>query len=396
MLMPLTGIAAETTRKPAAIQFEDAPAFIPQVTLGILSDSNVANAEFNEVSDTAISLRPSATFRAERHRTLYKLGYEGDYTRYSDTSENDFTHHKIRGTVDLDLSIRNQLSLGAELKKTSEDRGTHLSAGRGDQLTGRDKHDRLAFDATYRYGAPRAKGNIVVDLSHSQTEYTNRRETTAIYDHDTTKFSPAFLYRIAPKTQAVFRVRFTDNDYIENANSDSNETTVHIGALWETTGKTKSEFSIGSSRREYDRDTLDTANEISWRAGIHFFPRTYSKISIFSSQEIEDAFEDRATATDPNSIEEFFWVQNLNTVQWQHEWRSNLRSDVKFSFDRSKADNNNVDRKQRNDVLDTKITYDMRRWLQVGAGLMYKRFDSNRDNRDHDKLTTTIFVTGSL
>lgn len=368
-----TSMSVVTTSAPAApdspsgeggrpLKFGNVNVF-PSAELRWGHDDNLTQAPATPaqpaVSSSVWILNAGLTADLEYKGDRYSLDYLGAYSRYTSSSKDNVENHTLRLQGANILDVRHALRWQAGLVDGYDPRGS-TDATFSAQAPSHYRTYRVG--GTYAYGAEGAKGRLEGDAFFTTKEYLNNRDTMRTADVDTTELNGRFFWRVMPKTSAAFEVRYADYDYVAaDAGLDSSSLQLLVGANWNATAATSGSFRVGHMSRRYDSRADYTG--FSWEAGVTWKPLTYSTFTFTTGRNINDT-----TSGAPGAVGDFVLGTSYG-VNWTHEWRSNLRSEV--SWNQVKSDYEGVARLDKLDTYKFGLYYDLRRWMNAGVEFNY-------------------------
>jgi hypothetical protein len=302
-------------------------------------------------------------------KSKYSLAYDGTFGRYNSSSADNYNYHVLTALADMDLSTRARLKLGADHALKSDPRGSLPTAA----TLVPNEYKQSGINGLFAYGAEGAMGRFEFEGAYTDKAYTNNRTVTTNLDVNTSKAGATFFWRIAPKTEWLFQGVYTKADYkAGTAITDNTEYKLLTGLKWEATAQTQGTFKIGYAEKKFANATLNKAKGINWEGGVKWSPLTYSTVDFTTGQ----AFNDPLGGGN-------FINNNSYNVKWTHSWTERIKSEVAGGIITDKYDG--LNRNDTTNSLGFKLTYDMQRWLTLGAEYTYTNRDSNQDNFDYKK-----------
>lgn len=332
------------------------------------------------LSSSVWVLNAGLTADLEHQGDRYSLQYLGAYTRYTASSADNIDSHTLRLQGANVLNARNAVKWESGLVDGFDPRGSTDSTM---AVKTPSHYQTYRVGGTYVYGAEGAKGRVEADAFFSTKEYKNNRETMYTADVNSTELNGRFFWRLMPKTSAVFELRFADYDYVAaNAGLDSNSLQWLVGLNWDATAATSGRIRIGHTKRRYT--SREDFSGLSWEAGVTWKPLTYSTFTFTTGRNIGDT-------TSGNTADVGNYVLGTNyRLNWSHEWRSNLRSEL--SWNHTKSDYVGVTRLDKLNVYKAGIYYDFRRWMSAGVEFHYSERRSNEPAYTFDRLQSLAVV----
>ena len=403
ILMLGTGAAAAVDPMPLN---SDGPVdFIPTVRVSQGYDDNIDEApDGSEESSNVTKIAPSFLFQAQERANRYQFRYAPSLQLYSHDSDDNRVNHNAALTSRTVFNARNRLNLSlrgvrntATLSETN--RATLDDADPTNDETEGDINERITLNGTYRYGAQDAQGNLAFNAGFVSNRYANNLtedgSNNQSEEYDSPRFGATFFWRVAPKTQLLFEGRYADFDYTwAESTLDSTNLSALIGARWQATGKTSGSVRFGRQEKDFD-DVSKTDEDItSWEAQITWRPASYSTIRLSTANTLEEGSESATNTVREETIE-----QTSYSVRWQHQWDDRVSSNVGYSLrdkDYLGAGSDNEGRTDETTTLSLGLTYNLRRWLDLGFEARFKENDSNGTTASYDRNTYFLTATVSL
>jgi hypothetical protein len=345
MTVPVAGAPIKT----------DAGVFLyPDVFLAQGRNDNVLGTATDKRSSSFTNLRPKFVAEAMKSGDRYTASYSGNYTWYANSSADNYANHDLWLAGDNHFTTRTHLGYGVGYLKNSDPRGATDRI----QSDHPDRWHAPSAKGLFVYGAPGAIGRIEFEAGLAKKRYENNRLYTEAADLDSRTLSGRFFYRVMPKTSVLFEVRDTKNDYIlSSSTADNTDRRYYLGATWEAAAATTGTVKIGRMKKDFNDSTRPGFSGGSWEADITWKPLTYSIFDFASTKTVSDA------TGYGNMI-----VSNGSSARWGHKWTSYLGSYLSAGL--VKSDYQNTDRSDKVKNYAVGVTYDMRRWLQLGASWM--------------------------
>ncbi|EPJ45573.1 MAG: hypothetical protein OFPII_25880 [Osedax symbiont Rs1] len=320
-------------------------------------------------------------FEAETDNTRLRLNYGFEKGILHSSSQDNYLDHNLNTTANIIGNSKNRIDLKASLIKGHEARGDED----GGALTTNNaplEYDLKAFQGIYTYGGREATGQVVLEASYQDKEFTNFRSTTFNRDYDQINLGATFKYRISDKTQIFSKITSSDINY-DNSNKDSTNIRYLIGADWDATAKTSGSLDIGWSDKNFKDSSLKDSSGGTWDANIDWNPKTYSTFTFRSGQEFGES------TTTASHIDTKYYG-----VSWDHYWKDKFKTII--SYDERIEDFSGSTRKDTTDVFVLGLNYEARRWLNWGLGYTFTDKDSNLAGSSFKKNTLMFTVQSSL
>ncbi|NWG88035.1 MAG: outer membrane beta-barrel protein [Hydrogenophilaceae bacterium] len=354
----------------------------PGLGLSLGNNDNVTGASANEIDSTFYSLRPQVVAEVKTRGDRYTASYAGNFTRYQDSSNDDFDHNDLQLAGDNVFTSRAALGWGIGYIQRTDPRG----ATDRPTSTSPDKWHSPIARALFAYGAKGATGRIEVEASLQDKTYDNNRTYTRSSDVELRNLAGRFFYRVAPKTSALVEVRDTEADYkLSTSTQDNNERRYYVGATWEATAATTGIVKVGRLEKKYDAAGVQDFSGSSWEGTIRWQPLTYTAFDLTTSKSTSDS-------TDTASYD---YIVNKNiSLAWNHMWSSYLGTRVNVG--RLKSDFAASTRSDETTSYGFAVMYQWRRWLQVGLDWSHTKRDSNDNANDFTRNVTMLTLEGTL
>lgn len=136
---------------------------------------------------------------------------------------------------------------------------------------------------------------------------------------------------------------------------DTEEQSLIFGAEWEITGKTTGTVKVGQLDKDFDAASPGKPDLNNWKIESQWSPRTYSTVLLSSSQLRQET----------NGTGDFVDSWKFS-VLWLHDWSDRVHTSLFVGRGTDKFLND-----QREDDLTNAgitVSYDFRRWIDVGLG----------------------------
>ncbi|TFH40238.1 MAG: hypothetical protein E4H01_16940, partial [Lysobacterales bacterium] len=351
-----------------------------RLSSGLGYDDNVFRTESNTNSDFFWSVRPSVYFDAGLGKHELRFGYEGNFLRYFEFSNEDFSNHLVFADAELDLTRKLSLNLNGEVVWGHDPRG-----GIGTCLTCSTTPDTWR---SYRTGAELVIGRaisraqITPAIEFSGIRYTNNGQS--IRDFDRQDYGLRGRWRVTPRLSAVAEGGYTIVNHLDASNDlDRTETGVLGGIAWEATAKTSGEILIGTLIQDFDDPAEGSSTNFNWDARVHWAPKPYSKVTLFTR---------RASREDASGGGGHFLADTFGGG-WRHAFseRLVLNADIDYTLATYSTG-------RRDNYLGFQIglTHNLTPWLDIGAQYRYLTRHSNIPGIDYDDNMLLLNLTVGL
>jgi hypothetical protein len=349
---------------------EGALKFTPTLDVRTGYDDNF-RADTSGDSSWVTAIQPNFLLSTEQGPNRYSALYSVSREWVHDYSEENNTNQALDLAAELEFDIRNRLDLGAFWSKTEE----ITSVG---ELS--DEFTNTGVSAIYGFGAPGAVINA--DLGYRFDRKRSDNEANQEDERDRNSFSGTLYYGIGPRTQALAEIRYRDSDFRSANNLDNTTISYLVGARWEATAMTTGSARIGYSKQDFDLAGKPDETGTVWEVGVAWAPLTYSRINLLTGRSLEDGDEGASSIK-----------SSIYAVDWEHDWSGLLSSNLGLSRTNDKYDNGRDDKITG---FNAGVTYQLRRWMDVGLRYDYEDSDSNLPSETWDRNRYMLLLNMSL
>jgi hypothetical protein len=370
---------------PEGIKAGDARVF-PEITVKEFYNDNLIDAASNEIQTFGTFVRPKIGFEFEGSKGFLFGDYELSAAAHEGSDQDDYIDQSA--TLGFQYSPTSRISLGfsGEYLDTHDARGTGAAEGTGAVQVNPDEWHHLKLDANFSYGAESAKGRFEFDAGYINKDYDNNFATTAVRDREDTSGSGRFYYRIMPKTSLLFEGRATNFNYdttaAGSASLDSTTSRALFGVTWEGTYKTTGTAQIGYIRKDFDSSARASGEDFSWELGVEWRPKSYSTFTLNTSRDFGET----------NGTGNFIITDSVD-VSWVHSWSERLRTSLSFRYSEDSFDRDTTGREDEKLAFGANVIYELRDWVEIGAGYDYDERESNDNTFNYEKNIANVFAT---
>ncbi|OGW38105.1 MAG: hypothetical protein A2Y97_08475 [Nitrospirae bacterium RBG_13_39_12] len=319
-----------------------------------------------------------STFR--RYQTY--LLYAADIEQFSKYSSENSTSHRVEGLLQYNFRGGLSIDLVDQFLMSHDIRGTGISNELDKYMTNLIGL-MLTYDVSRRF-------NLRFDYSHFLVDYDATRND--FRERNDNAFSGYVFYRLQPKTSLFVQYEFIDIIYNENIMSNSQEHNYFAGLSWDITAKSKGSIKAGYGSKDFTDSSIGNSKNFIMEAQINhrFTPKT--SLTIKGARSIN---ETNISTTD-------FILTNLVELIYTQRLTAKLTGNISLSYiNDNYKDNLTFDgvTKARKDNLYSGaigLQYKFREWLDLGAGYIYTKRDSNFSDFDYTNNAIFIRVSGSL
>ncbi|SFQ41724.1 uncharacterized protein, PEP-CTERM system associated [Geopseudomonas sagittaria] len=360
----------------ASVKLADGLEFTPTLKVSESYDDNFREVENNEESSWITTIAPTFTLGAEGRKSAYKLSYSAVSDTFHSSQKDNNTDHHLTADAGMEFNDRNRLKLNAGYHDVEETAGL-------DQKVENDMFNTKNVGGVYTFGAQSARAQIDLGANYEELRYTNTGRLNADKERDTTALKSTFYYRVAPKTKVLLEGRHTDYDYVSNDRLNSTNIGLLTGVTWEATAKTTGTAKFGREKKDFDDSSISEKSTGMWEVGATWEPRTYSRFSLNTRRGFDEGDSGASTIKTQST-----------TLSWNHDWAERLSSNV--SYTRMDQEYQDTNREDQIDTFGIGLTYEMRRWLDVGLGYKYSENDSDAANESYERNIYALSFTASL
>ncbi len=362
--------------EPQSIKLSEGLLFTPTLEVSERHDDNFRAVEDNEESSWITSVTPTFVLGAEGRKSAYQLSYSAVSDTFHSSHKDNNTDHHVNADAGYEFDSRNRLKLNAGFHKI-EDTASE------DQNVENDKYTTSNVGGVYSFGAQTARNQIDFGANYQELRYQNSDHLNADKERDTTALNTILYHAVAPKTRALVEARHTDYDYVSNTRLNSNNVALLAGLTWDATAKTTGTVKFGGEKKRFDDSSIDDESGGMWEVGVKWSPRTYSTFGLNTRRALDEGYNGAS------SIE-----SQSTTLSWDHEWMDRLSSTVSYTY--SDQDYQDITRTDKIDTFGVGLTYEMRRWLDLGVGYKYSENDSDAVGESYERNIFSISATASL
>lgn len=361
-LLSTLAIAVLSTN--AVAQSDEKPGLFATADASTVHDDNIYRViDDLAQSDTYLRLRPELAAVGGLGKHRFQLSYNGDYAKFSDQSDADYTDHDLRGRIDFDHTLRFSSRFEAGYQKEHEDPGSinRLQLG----MTEYNKYDQNFILVGLAYGSEEAIGRLAVNYLRTDKDYTNNDLDFLDYVGD--QFTGRFTYRIAPNTRVYTEAIISELDYAPAINFELDNTykRYRVGVTWDFTGKLTGDINIGYQDRDYDLNTVQDINGLAYDGEITWALNTYTKIIAAAQRESIDSSLEEAGG--------FLRTTYGLTINHELTERLKLKGDAGYSNDELVFSSNREDKRY---AYQLGLEYELLRSVTLGIDYTYEERDS--------------------
>ena len=346
-------------------------------------NDNIRESGINDESSWVTTINPNFLLEAMDGVNVYQVEYGlRQDIFHSSHSDNNLDHH-LRGMSHFEIDNRNRITLNATYDRTETLSDTTY-------VDVNDKFNSLYLEGIYGFGVPSAMFNFDVGLNHQRRRTHNSGGINDHLEYDKNGFIGTGYYNVGARTRLLAEYIYDEYEYKTDlasvGNLDNDRDRFYVGATWAATARTTGSVRLGYENRDFDNYNKEDGDGFSWAADVTWSPRTYSTLTLSSSRTREEA-----------RVFSNFVDTKQAGINWNHDWGSNVTSDVFYNWIEEDFDNTaSLDREDEINELGMEVRYTVQRWMSVGLGYRYKDRESNALVRDYDRNMFTLNLNVSL
>lgn len=322
-------------------------------------------------SDTSLVVTPELTVAGILGKQRFSAVYKGEYAKYADFSDVDYTDHDMRLRADFDHSNRLTSRFDVQYQDKHEDFGDLNNIF--SNISEFNRYTDKGLTGRLIYGRQDSFGQLVFRLAHNKRDYDNNQQEFRSNDRDLA--SLAFYYRIAPRTRLLAEVVYQDFSYNPDAgiiDLDNKYKRYQAGIEWALTNQLEGTIKVGYQDRNYSLDTLRDINGLAYEANVDYTPNTYTTISLAARRESIDSSLEAAGG----------FLRTSYGIGLKHSLteRTKLVADLGYAKDELVFSSNRQDKRLAGKVG---VTYSVLTWVELGANYAYEERDSSLAAADY-------------
>ena len=365
-----------------------APGFYPTISVGISSSTNARLASRDKQSDTAVFTRPGAYYRRDFGKHSFDIGADVEIANYNNLSSEDLHNYAIVSRLGLDLTPLIDVNAGVGYERNTDERDlvdrATLATGEPSDLR-RWRHK--VASAELKFGRRENRMQVVVAGSAGEYRYLN--DADRVRERDQDGVQGTVYYRVGGRTRLAVESSTTNIDYIsKDSQLDNTEDRIMLGVdiggrVEKVPGIRNSRqklnivgsrvnLKVGSIKKDMDDPAKEDYSGAGYEANVFWKPVQRSTIHLRASRLPYESIDKNQP----------YLIGKLLEVEWQQELGSRLRSALYAS-----TRDDDYSSSARADSLTNygaKLTYDWKRWLDIGLGYDHDERDSNVANAAYD------------
>jgi polysaccharide biosynthesis protein VpsM len=346
----------------------------PEVGTTVVHDSNIFQSPDNEKSSLVFTIKPGLKLERSWQGSNYALALASPIGIYANSSNDNYLDGQFSAQADWKLPRSLGLKFLGEYMRGHDSRGGTDRPDAGEPNTWHSG----GMSVTGSYGRKEARARLEAGGKFTLKRYDKFGLSEKLDDKNLANLHTTLFYQVLPKTYLLGKIQYANTDYVsENSKGDSNEMKYSVGATWEATAKTSANLEVGYSNRDYDATGVEKVSGLYWNAGLQWKPLGHSILDLTTSKSVDDA----------TGIGSYISQQNVG-MAWKHKWSSRILSTANFSI--AAYDYGGSSRTDDLYNYGANLTYQYRKWLDVGAGVQMNHRDSNNNDFDYDKTVFSV------
>ncbi len=371
-----------------------APGFYPTISIGVQSSSNARLATANQQRDTSVFTRPSAYYRKDIGKHTFDIGADVEIANYKNFSTEDLHNYAVVSRLGLDLTPLIDINAGVGYERNTDERDLIDRASLATvEPTDLRRWRHKVASAELKFG--RRENRMQIAIAGSTGEYRYLDAIDKVRERDHTGVKGTVYYNATARTRLLLEGSSTEIDYISDASKlDNTEDRAMLGV--EIGGRVQNIPGIRNSRRQLNitgsrvalkagsikKDMDDPSKEdysgSGYEADVFWKPIQRSTIHLSASRLPYESIDKNQP----------YFIGDSLAAQWQHELTSRIQTDLFIS-----SRDDNYSSSERSDTLTNygvKLTYDWKRWLDIGLSYGHENRDSNVANAEYDNDSVTL------
>lgn len=367
-----------------ALAQEDETGFFAKADTTLAHDDNIYRVTDDLAqSDTYLSLAPELRLIGGFGKQRFELSYTGDYSKFAEASDADYTDHDVRAKINFDHSLRLGTRLEAGYQKEHEEPGS-INRIQLD-ITEYNKYKNYYFLAGFAYGSDNAIGRIAIDYRRTKKDYTNNNLDFLNFVNN--QYSARFTYRVAPKTRFYIESVYTDYDYeaVSGFELDNTYKRYRAGVTWDFTNKLTGDINVGYQDRDYKLETLRDIDGLAYNGEVNWSINSFTKLGLIASRESIDSSLEQTGG----------FLRTTYGVSFSHELTEllKIKADAGYGTDELVFSSARKDDRFAGQVT---LDYSVQRNITVGLSYTYEERDSTNLLADFEANIIGLNVVFSL
>ncbi len=367
----------------------------PYVDFEPTYDDNVFRTSSAPVTDWFFLISPGIKFNVPQRDNLFQLEYRADIYKYVNTGDsNDVTDQYLDGAAAFNFPGGMWIKAEDQANKSHEARGTAntvVNNGALSRYYSNLVNAEIGYAFADRYKISLGYQNFIIDYNLPQDKFRDQFANAATL---------TLFYQLMPKTSALIQGSYK-RVYHDNGNQsvhvvaqtlNSNEYWAEGGITWNMTAK-----STGTIKGGYEWKLFDYPSQKDFRSPIfevdldhHFTAKTAIKLS-----GLRQAFESDDYTSD-------YYTATMGSAEISYKPVTKIEIKPRGSYtDERYAQDITVGTQtgRRRDGLwaaGIDLTYNMNKWIAIGAGYTHSKRVSNFTVYDYTDNLAMISIKGTI
>ncbi|WP_181898348.1 outer membrane beta-barrel protein [Alteromonas aestuariivivens] len=327
---------------------------------------------------------PGLLMSTEIGANKLQLDYHLSRGTFFSSQADNYTDNFVTLLSEYEINSRHRLKGEYRFEDSHDDRGRRFSNGSGSELGSPDTFKSNRLIGVYSFGSSESAANVDVNLDYMNLDYDIDEGDYVYRDRVATELSAQLYYRLSTRSRFVIDLGRTDVNYDlarSTARSlDSVRTKMLAGFTWGSTPASTSYVKVGYETKEFDSPDREDFEGLDWEVGLRWHPLSYSTVEITTLSDTRET----------NGESDFIDSQEYG-VRWDHAWLQRLSTYLDLRY----VENVYVgdleiedDRRDKMSNLRMGVSYDFRRWLNLGV---YYHLSSRSSNRESVEFDRNIF-----
>lgn len=346
-------------------------------TSGLRFTDNAFNTNRLEQREVIMVMKPSIFLDGHVGRHDVQLGYEADIERYPRFPRENQLNHNFTANADLDISRRLQSRIETGLQFGTDKRG-ELDT-RPDIFDEPDRWREHHVSGQLTLGRRIAQAQIGLEYGVRGMRYLNNNQSER--DFDERDLLLTGRYYLGPRYSIVTDLSGAWKDYLDpDSGLDAREYVALVGVEWEATAKTSGSLKVGVRHRNFYSAQRSTLDEFTWDASVDWQPKTYSRVSAYSSRSVSD---DSFNGTNQSQLT----TTDTTGVMWRHGFTERLTFEARAERAVSSFDDGGEDEFMN---YAAGMRYRLNRWIDLFGDWDFRSRSSNVERTDYE--TSSVFI----
>ncbi|MEZ9565605.1 outer membrane beta-barrel protein [Vibrio artabrorum] len=352
-------------------------------------DSNVTYQvnPMNEMDSAYTTLTPYLRAVGERGQDRYLLVYSGEYSRYDNASDDDYTDHFLMFQSSLRFGLKHSLNWFIQQDWGHEERGTELTEGfnptQFNAFGVKTPLQNKFFNSElrYSYGALEGRGKLdfawqIKDITYDKLDEIQGADSDFYHyvkeqEWQENTLTAELFDQYSSRTRFRYSLISNLRKYETNPAKDSAENYALVGFKSHRTGKLTLEADVAwLYKRFMNNSQAQSFSGLNWDANMNWQPVKHSEWSLYGWRRVKDPTEEGG-----------YILHTKVGVSWKHHWwveRFSTKLDYGREVDDYRIQQN--DRKDDLDVASVTLGYDFRPSIRLELNYQFARKRSNSDD----------------